>query len=213
MGKRNWINVVCGWMPALLVGVGLLLLGLCIKAGFNSISDNARVVSVRGLCERDVMANKVTWPIVSKQVGDDLPTIYQNVEATNGAILKFLKSNGVTDAEIAVVVTSERVKEINKLIERQTELLRDGIAIVAGDYNYQTQYEYTDLNSIKPAMIAEATKNAREAAQKFAEDSKSKLGKIKTASQGQFSISDRDQYTPYIKHVRVVSTIDYYLKD
>lgn len=241
MGKRNWINVVCGWMPALLVGVGLLLLGLCIKAGFNSISDNARVVSVRGLCERDVMANKVTWPIVSKQVGDDLPTIYQNVEATNGAILKFLKSNGVTDAEIAVnapqvvdlqadrynnspvpyrynvteviVVTSERVKEINKLIERQTELLRDGIAIVAGDYNYQTQYEYTDLNSIKPAIIAEATKNAREAAQKFAEDSKSKLGKIKTASQGQFSISDRDQYTPYIKHVRVVSTIDYYLKD
>lgn len=233
--------MVCGWMPALLVGVGLLLLGLCIKAGFNSISDNARVVSVRGLCERDVMANKVTWPIVSKQVGDDLPTIYQNVEATNGAILKFLKSNGVTDAEIAVnapqvvdlqadrynnspvpyrynvteviVVTSERVKEINKLIERQTELLRDGIAIVAGDYNYQTQYEYTDLNSIKPAMIAEATKNAREAAQKFAEDSKSKLGKIKTASQGQFSISDRDQYTPYIKHVRVVSTIDYYLKD
>lgn len=112
-----------------------------------------------------------------------------------------------------IVVTSERVKEINKLIERQTELLRDGIAIVAGDYNYQTQYEYTDLNSIKPAMIAEATKNAREAAQKFAEDSKSKLGKIKTASQGQFSISDRDQYTPYIKHVRVVSTIDYYLKD
>ena len=54
------------------------------------------------------------------------------------------------------MVTSERVKEINKLIERQTELLRDGIAIVAGDYNYQTQYEYTDLNSIKPAMIAEA---------------------------------------------------------
>ena len=102
MGKRNWINVVCGWMPALLVGVGLLLLGLCIKAGFNSISDNARVVSVRGLCERDVMANKVTWPIVSKQVGDDLPTIYQNVEATNGAILEFLKSHAGTDAEIAV---------------------------------------------------------------------------------------------------------------
>ena len=155
--------------------------------------------------------------------------------------MAFLKSNGVSDAEIAVnapqvidmqadrynsnpipfrynvtsviVVTSSKVKEVNKLIERQTELLKQGIAIVAGDYNYQTTYEYTDLNSIKPAMIADATKNARKAAIKFAEDSESNLGKIKTASQGQFSIEDRDQYTPYIKRVRVVSTIQYYLKD
>lgn len=96
---------------------------------------------------------------------------------------------------------------------RQTELLKEGIAIVAGDYNYQTTYEYTDLNKVKPGMIAEATKNAREAAKKFAEDSDSRLGKIKTASQGQFSIENRDQYTPYIKRIRVVSTIDYFLKD
>ena len=61
--------------------------------------------------------------------------------------------------------------------------------------------------------MADATKNARKAADKFAEDSESELGKIKSASQGQFSIEDRDQYTPYIKKVRVVSTIVYYLKD
>lgn len=228
-------------MPALLIGLGIFFLGLFIKAGFNSISNNARVVTVRGLCEREVEANKVTWPIVSKQVGDDLPSIYQNVESTNSAIISFLKSNGVTDSEISInapqvidmqadrynnnpipyrynvtsviVVTSSKVDAIRKLIERQTELLKQGIAIVAGDYNYQTTYEYTDLNSIKPAMIAEATKNARQAANKFAEDSESNLGKIKTASQGQFSIEDRDQYTPYIKRVRVVSTIQYYLKD
>ena len=198
-------------------------------------------MTVRGLSEREVEANKVTWPIVSKFVGNDLPTVYQNIETSNNAIVAFLKSNGVSDAEIAVnapqvidmqadrynsnpipfrynvtsviVVTSSKVKEVNKLIERQTELLKQGIAIVAGDYNYQTTYEYTDLNSIKPAMIADATKNARKAAIKFAEDSESNLGKIKTASQGQFSIENRDQYTPYIKRVRVVSTIQYYLKD
>ena len=112
-----------------------------------------------------------------------------------------------------VVVTSSNVELVNQLINKQTDLMQQGIAIVAGDYNYQTLYEYTELNSIKPTMIAEATKNAREAANKFADDSKSKLGKIKTASQGQFSIEDRDQYTPYIKKVRVVSTIQYYLKD
>lgn len=241
MEKKSFCASAPSWVSALLIGLGIFFLGVFIKAGFNSISNNARVVTVRGLSEREVEANKVTWPIVSKFVGNDLPTVYQNIETSNNAIVAFLKSNGVSDAEIAVnapqvidmqadrynsnpipfrynvtsviVVTSSKVKEVNKLIERQTELLKQGIAIVAGDYNYQTTYEYTDLNSIKPAMIADATKNARKAAIKFAEDSESNLGKIKTASQGQFSIEDRDQYTPYIKRVRVVSTIQYYLKD
>lgn len=228
---------VCG----LLIGVGLLLLGIEIKSGLGSISDNQRVVTVRGLSEREVSANKVTWPIVSKEVGNDLSAIYANIENTNASIIKFLKTNGISDSEISinppqvidlqadrynsqnvpfrynvtnvVVVTSSQVDKVRKLIEKQTELLKQGIAIVAGDYQYQTSYEYTDLNTIKPAMIADATKNAREAANKFAADSESKLGKIKTASQGQFSIEDRDQYTPFIKRVRVVSTIVYYLKD
>ncbi len=241
MEKKSFCASAPSWVSALLIGLGIFFLGVFIKAGFNSISNNARVVTVRGLSEREVEANKVTWPIVSKFVGNDLPTVYQNIETSNNAIVAFLKSNGVSDAEIAVnapqvidmqadrynsnpipfrynvtsviVVTSSKVKEVNKLIERQTELLKQGIAIVAGDYNYQTTYEYTDLNSIKPAMIADATKNARKAAIKFAEDSESNLGKIKTASQGQFSIENRDQYTPYIKRVRVVSTIQYYLKD
>ncbi len=93
------------------------------------------------------------------------------------------------------------------------ELLKDGIAITDGGYQYQIKYEYTDLNSIKPEMIAEATAKAREAGQKFASDSESTLGKIKSATQGQFSIEDRDENTPYIKKVRVVSYIEFYLED
>lgn len=228
-------------IAALLLSVGIVVLGLCVRSGLSSFSDNARTVSVRGLCEKEVMADKVTWPIVSKLVGNDLPSIYTQIEATDSAITKFLTDNGVSRQEISVnppkvvdlqadqynsnpvpfrynvttvvVVTSSDVKKINALMQRQTELMRRGIAIVAGDYNYQTSYEYTGLNAIKPAMIAEATKNARKAAVKFADDSQSRLGKIKSASQGQFSIEDRDQYTPYIKKVRVVSTIDYYLRD
>lgn len=245
--EDNSCNTGCGcpWLtkivPAALVAVGIVLLGVFIKGGFSSVASNQRVVTVRGLCEREVQANKVTWPIVCKETGDDLPTIYQSIQMTNNAIISFLKSNGVEQSEIAVnapqvidmqadrynsspipyrynvtsviVVTSGKVDKINELIKKQTELLKEGIAIVAGDYNYQTVYEYTALNSIKPEMIAEATKNAREAARKFADDSDSRLGKIKTASQGQFSIEDRDQYTPYLKKVRVVSTIEYYLKD
>ncbi|MDE6298046.1 MAG: SIMPL domain-containing protein, partial [Muribaculaceae bacterium] len=230
-----------GIIIGVLLALGLFLLGLQVKQGLNSITDNQRVVTVRGLAEREVKANKVTWPIVSKEVGNDLPSIYANVERTNSAIVTFLKQNGIQDSEISVnapqvldlqadryssnnvpfrynvtnvvVVTSSQVDKVTQLSERQTELLKQGIAIVAGDYQYQTVYEFTGLNQIKPEMIAEATKNAREAANKFAEDSQSELGKIKTASQGQFSIEDRDQYTPYINQVRVVSSIQFYRKD
>ena len=102
---------------------------------------------------------------------------------------------------------------MRKLISEQGELLKQGIAISGGDYRYNVSYDYTSLNKIKPQMIEEATKNAREAAEKFAKDSESKLGKIKQANQGQFSISDRDANTPYIKNVRVVTTIAYSLED
>ena len=223
-----------------LVALSICVLGFALKSGIDNFSNRDRVVTVRGLCEKEVPANKVTWPIVTKEVGNDLASIYAKSEANNQKILSFLKGNGITDAEISVnapevfdqaaerygsqnfvyryqvtnviVVTSEKVDQVRDLIKRQSELLRQGIAVVAGDYNYQTTYEYTDLNSIKPEMIAEATANAREAADKFAEDSHSELGKIKTAQQGQFSINDRDQYTPNIKTVRVVTYITYYLK-
>lgn len=241
MSEKNFKKAGSLVIPALLVAIGLGVLGAFIKGGFSSLSENGRVVTVRGLAEKEVQANKVTWPIVSKEVGNDLPSIYRNIQATNAAIVKFLKDNGITDGEISVnapqvydlqadrynnqtlpyrynvttvvVVTSSQVEKVRGLITRQTELLKEGIAVVAGDYNYQISYEYTGLNDVKPEMIALATQNAREAAMKFADDSHSELGKIKTASQGQFSIEDRDQYTPYIKKIRVVSTIVYFLND
>ena len=112
-----------------------------------------------------------------------------------------------------ITVTSDKVELVRSLISEQGELLKQGVAITGGDYRYNVEYDFTGLNAIKPQMIEEATKNAREAAEKFAKDSDSKLGKIKRANQGQFSIGNRDANTPYIKHVRVVTTIDYSLKN
>lgn len=223
-----------------LLCAGLIVLGIFIRYGLTHLNDSHRTVTVRGLCEKEFKANKVTWPIVSKEVGNYLPTIFSNIENTNKQILTFLKENGIEETEISinppavidlqadryssnynpyrynvtnvVVVTSSKVDKVNELIKKQAELLKQGIAVVAGDYQYQTIYEYTDLNNIKPEMIAEATMNARAAADKFAEDSGSKVGRIQTATQGQFSIEDRDQYTPYIKKIRVVSSIIYYLE-
>lgn len=228
-------------LPALIIAVGIAALGLFVKGGIDNFAYRDRVVTVRGLAEREVKANKVTWPIVYKEVGNDLSAIYDKITANTEKIQNFLTRNGVPKSEIlvqppqivdqqadrynsntqpfryivtsVVVVTSADVDKINGLISRQTELLRQGVAITAGDYQYQTIYEYTALNDIKPSMIAQATANAREAADKFAADSHSSLGKIKSASQGQFDISDRDPYTPYIKKVRVVSTIVFYLQN
>lgn len=224
-----------------LIAAGLLLLGLCIKGGIDNYVNKGRQVTVRGLSEREVDANLVTWPIVTKELGNDLPEIYNRIQSTNERISKFLTANGLTDKEFSInppsvedrraqsyntndvtqrylvtnviVVNSSKVELVRSLIEKQPELMREGIAVVAGDYQYQTTYEFTGLNDIKPGMITEATKNAREAAQRFAEDSQSELGKIITASQGQFSIEDRDQYTPYKKNVRVVTSITYELKN
>lgn len=223
------------------IAAAIVVLGFALKAGIDNFSNRDRDVTVRGLCERQVMANKVTWPIVTKEMGNDLVAIYDKIQRNNSAIISFLKSNGIDDTEISVnppavtdrladsynaenvrvrynvtnviVVTSSKVDQVRKLIDRQTDIMKEGVAVVAENYQYQTTYEYTDLNAVKPEMIAEATRNAREAADKFAADSQSRLGKIKTARQGQFTIEDRDQYTPYIKNIRVVTSIDYYLED
>jgi hypothetical protein len=98
-------------------------------------------------------------------------------------------------------------------MERLVDLGKQGIAISGENYQSKTVFEFTKLNDLKPVMIEEATKNARAVAEKFAQDSKSRLGKIKSASQGQFSIEDRDSGTHHIKKVRVVSTVEYYLSD
>lgn len=227
-------------VPALIIAVGLALIGLFIKQGFDNFSYRDRVVTVRGLAEREVKANSVTWPVVYQCAANDLNVIYNDINVKSGKIVDFLKKNGIQESEIEVtapsvsdnqnqystqqplyrysvdgviVVTSSNVDLVTSLIKRQNELLKEGVAVVSGGWQNRITYSYTELNTIKPAMIAEATANAREAAKKFAEDSESKLGKIKTASQGQFTIEDRDSYTPYIKNVRVVSTITYYLED
>ena len=226
---------------AFLITIGLIALGNQIKKGIDNFVEKDRIVTVKGLAEMEVPANKVTWPLMYKEVGNDLTTLYNKINTTNTAIVKFLKKEGITEDEISVnapeiidmqaerynnnhvpyrynvttviTVTSGKVDLVRGLISEQGELLKQGVAITGGDYRYNVEYDFTGLNAIKPQMIEEATKNAREAAEKFAKDSDSKLGKIKRANQGQFSIGNRDANTPYIKHVRVVTTIDYSLKN
>ncbi|MDD5838485.1 MAG: SIMPL domain-containing protein [Bacteroidales bacterium] len=220
----------------LILAVGMLALGLCIRSGFSSLSTKNRFVDVRGLAERTVKANQVTWPVQYTITGDDLPALYQQCTDKNKIVLDFLTSNGIPASEISVnppniddisanawndkarfkysltstmTVLTTQVDKVRELLNRQGELLNQGIAFA----NLSINYTYTDLNKIKPEMIVEATKNAREAAEQFAKDSESVLGKIKTATQGYFSIEDSDPSTPYVKNIRVVTNVTYYLED
>jgi hypothetical protein len=184
-----------------------------------------RTVSVKGLAEREVPADRAIWPVRFSEAGNDLPALNAQLEKAGTLIIAFLKEKGFKDEEIAIsaptiidkqaqgygdagrqpyryaasnVVTVytgdvERVRESRRAL---VDLGKRGVAITGDEYQTKVEYLYTGLNSLKPAMIEEATKNAREVAEKFARDSASGLGRIKRANQGQFSIEDRDSNTP-----------------
>lgn len=231
----------CSLVPSgAFVMAGLVVLGICMIMSVCKFKSYDRVVSVKGLCEKEVPADRVTWPLAYKLVGNDLSTLYKEINQKNGIIIKFLNTNGIASEDIfvsapqiidlqadryadqkrifrynitsVITVATGQVEKVREIINKQTDLLAQGIALYSDDYSYRVSYDFTGLNTIKPEMIEVATANARAAAEKFAEDSKSKIGKIKNASQGQFSVSDRDANTPYIKNVRVVTSIDYYLR-
>lgn len=224
-------------LPSIAIVAGLALLGFFVSKGLTSIANQEQYVTVKGLAERDVLANKVVWPLPYKCVSNDMQTLYDNIEKNRNIVLSFLKEGGITDdeivisapavtdrlaqsyipdnikfryqAEAVITVISPQVEKVIELMGKQIELMKDGV-IISDEYSYQTQFEYTALNDIKPAMVEEATRNARAVAQKFAEDSDCKLGNIKQATQGQFSITS-DETTPQIKNIRVVTTVKYAL--
>ena len=225
--KRSYLILI----SAALVAAGIFFLGVFIKSGIDNMAFRDRQVTVKGLAEREVEANRVTWPIQFSVAGNDLLSLYDQVTRYNEKIVTFLTTNGIDknppdtynattnqyssgnfkynySLTCNVTVTTSKVAKVRELLDRQAELLKEGIPYS----NSYINYEYTALNDIKPTMIAEATKNARDAAARFAEDSGSKVGKMKTASQGQFSIEDQSA-TPFLKKVRVVTTIVYYLED
>jgi uncharacterized protein len=222
--------------------IGLALLGYLLAGGITRIKALDRAIAVKGLSEREVPANIAIWPIKFSEADNDLNNLYSTMQRKNSIIVEFLKKHGFSEKEIftsapairdrqaqeygesdkgkyrysgisAISVYTGNVDAVRDTMQKLVELGKSGIAISGESYESKTNFLFTKLNDIKPQMIEEATKNAREVAEKFAKDSKSRLGKIKTASQGQFSIEDRDSNTPYIKKVRVVSTVEYYLSD
>ncbi len=215
-------------------------LGYLLGSAAIKFKEYERTVNVKGLSEREYEADIVIWPIQFTEANNDLEKLYSSIEASTSKIKAFLEKKGIVADEITlstpaitdksaqkwgnntkaefrytavqtVTVYSKNVNAVRSMMSSLSELGKGGIVFSGGNYQTKTEYIFKKLNDVKPEMIEEATKKAREVAMKFAQDSQSKLGKIKRASQGQFSIKPRDTNNPHIKKVRVVSTVEYYL--
>ncbi|MDW7549635.1 SIMPL domain-containing protein [Pseudoalteromonas sp. SCSIO 43201] len=227
--------------PAALLSLAVVISSWLIKDTILAVKGMERTVSVKGLSEQEVKADTVIWPVFYRDADNDLETLVERTEKKNAAIRAFLTLQGfdaselsvsapsITDkyaqeygqnnqgfryvAKAGVTVYSNNPDKVSQALGQLNELAKQGIAITKDDYQNRVEYLFTGLNDIKPEMVQEATQKAREVAVKFAKDSDSVLGKIKSARQGQFSIRDRDSNTPQIKIVRVVTSVEYYLSD
>lgn len=221
------------------LAVAIALAGWFVGDGLFRARASDRYVTVKGFAEREVPADLALWPIVFSVTADDLGTLQRRVDESRAAIRGFLAETfsedeisssapRITDreaqgmlvagrpgpryvAEAAVTVRTAKIDAVRDALARSGELVGRGVALIRS-YEYATQYLFTRLETIKPEMIAEATRDARRAAEQFAQDSGSRAGAIRNAQQGLFSVDDRDAFSPEIKKVRIVTTIQFFLE-
>ena len=213
-----------------------LVLGLCMVWTVKTLKSYDDTVRVRGLCEKEVPADRVVWRINYSEKSNALADLRGTIRRNNDIIVDLLKQAGFTDDEIKVgtanyddrytyanntsqITFRYQANQVVTVFTKNLDLVRKVQQSLETDLvnqnilaNSWADYQYLGLNDIKPTMIAESLENARTAADEFAKNSRSRIGKMRTASQGYFEVEDLDENTPQVKKVRVVTTVEYYLK-
>jgi uncharacterized protein len=244
-------------LMGLVLAIGLIVGGWTLGTQIKATRLGDRYVSVRGLAERNVKSDLAIWPIDYKEAGDDLASLYSKTEADRKVVLQFLSQQGIQSSEIEldvvrvvdnqanefgggnraphryiieqrITIMTSRVDQIAAAAQKTMSLVQQGI-VLNSNPSQGLAYKFTGLNSIKPDMITEATRNARAAADRFALDSGSRVGFIRQANQGIFSIlsansggdtGESNEIGNYgsnadsslMKTVRVVTSVEYYLE-
>lgn len=231
------------WFKTILICGSIVIAGYFVGNMHRTGKKYDRFVQVKGLSEREVLANLAVWPMNITLTGNDLKSLKSEIEQQNKEVYEFFLSQGFNQDELTagivnindaraniydsnlqnneyryiakseLTVRTGDIKKLQKALTESLELISKGILLGSKNSWRPIEYIYTGLNELKPSMIEEATKNARDVAEKFARDSDSEVGEIRIARQGLFTINDRDENTPQIKIVRVVSTIDFQLRD
>lgn len=231
-------------LAAALVGAGVAVVGLAVSNGLERFRLADRTVTVKGLAEKDVESDFATWTLVFRRGGNTFGEVQKALASDRDAVLAFLKARGFQDAEIEVrplavqdlfareygggqqalryqgtgqvKVKSARVAEVQGAALAVDPLIQAGVQLSA-EGNGGPQFQLRGFNDVKAPLLSEATRNAREQAQKFAAEAGATLGPLKVANQGVISISgadgsEHDSAGSRVKRLRVVSTFVYELR-
>ena len=222
--KQNHLIII-------IISTALVLASCVFYISARSFSKQASYIEVKGLSEKIVKSDIAIWSINFQVKSNDIDSLYNEVEKNISEITKFLNDSGFEESEINVAplnvyqdtyrdalyqyntsinmsVYTDKVDLVKESSEKTRVLVKKGI-VMSGNY---IDFQFSDLNSIKPEMLAEATQNAEASAEEFANNSGSSVGNIVRANQGVFSIEQKDPGSPEYKKVRIVSTLRYLLK-
>ena len=225
-------------LSAFILSVGVAFSGYFIGHGFY-LARTSQSVEVKGLAEEIVKSNAATWSLSIKLVNDDLPTLYEGISKTQLEAKRFLIGQGFQEgdiilnavsvidnqsinynqnqnmprfsADVGITLNTNQVDHVAEVMQKTGDLVKQGMVVTSSNTNFR----FTNLNEIKPKMLAQATKSARIAAESFAHDAEAKLGNIIHATQGLFTITDAnsnfDSGMSIMKKVRIVTTVEYKL--
>ena len=228
-------------IAAALIALGIVVGGYLLGDGLRRARMADRAVTLRGLAERNVTADLATWSLNFQAQGTEAGEVQAEVDRDTRTIQEFFRAagfpaNALSDGGGSInsyydsnrganVVTINRrlqfrtndVRRAQRAYARQFDLIRRGVELQEGS---GMVYSFTRLSQLKPEMIAESIRDARAGAERFAADSGTEVGGIRSATQGYFSIGARDGdadtgegsggESPQQK-VRVVTTIEFYL--
>ena len=214
----------------LIVGGAMLVFALLFFWSAGKFSDQGKFVEVKGLSEKIVKADVAIWSMSFEVKTNDVDSLYAGIEKNTNAITTFLKGKGFEDSEINVApvniyqdtyrdalfrynsttqlsVYTKKVDLVKEASKNTLLLVKQGVTL---NQNY-IDFQFSDINSVKPEMLAEAIKNAKASAEQFAKESGSGLGKVSRGNQGVFDVTDKDPGSPEYKKIRVVSSLRFLL--
>ncbi|MBP6060678.1 MAG: SIMPL domain-containing protein [Candidatus Pacebacteria bacterium] len=216
---------------AWIVGVAVVVFSLIFFFSAQNFSDQGKYVEVKGLSEKIVKADVAIWSMSFDVKSNNVDSLYADIDKNTLAIKSFLKTKGFEDSEVNVApvsiyqdtykdslfrynsttqlsVYTKKVDNVKSASQDTLLLVKQGVTL---NQNY-IEFQFSDINSVKPEMLAEAIKNARASAKQFADESGSTLGAVSRGNQGVFDVTEKDPGSPEYKKIRVVSSLRFLLK-
>jgi hypothetical protein len=200
-----------------IIGLSILLTAFVLGNAFKNRNKHNDTISVTGLGSKDFVSDLIVWSGSFIQKDINLKDAYSKLDQDRARINAYMLSKGLKQENIVftavdinkefdevydnngnkiksefigyrlnqtVQIESREVDKVENISREVSELINSGIEF----YSNQPQYYYTKLADLKIEMIAQATGDARQRAEKIAENAGSSVGRLKNADMGVFQI-------------------------